>query len=63
MRVSCGSGFTASMLRDLQSGQRTEHDHVLGDMLARADAFGHDAPVLRAAYCHLQVQAARRAGN
>lgn len=58
-----GSSFTASMLRDLQSGLRTEHDHVLGDMLARADGFGHDAPVLRAAYCHLQVQAARRAGN
>ena len=55
-----GSTTAASMLRDLQSGGRTEHEHVLGDMLSRADRFGHDAPVLLAACCHLRVQAARR---
>jgi 2-dehydropantoate 2-reductase len=54
-----GSTFSASMLRDLSSGQRTEHDHVLGDMLARADRFGHDCPIMRAAYCHLQVRSAQ----
>lgn len=63
MLTQRGSGVTASMLRDLQSGQRTEHDHVLGDMLARADRAGIDATVLRVAYCHLQVQAALRAGR
>ncbi len=52
-----GSTFSASMLRDLSSGQRTEHDHVLGDMLERADRSGQAAPLLRAAYCHLQVRA------
>ncbi|MFP5405310.1 MAG: ketopantoate reductase family protein [Gammaproteobacteria bacterium] len=53
-----GSTFAASMLRDLSSGHRTEHDHVLGDMLARADRLGIAAPLLRAAYCHMQVRAA-----
>lgn len=61
MLTQRGSAATASMLRDLQSGQRTEHDHVLGDMLARAGRSGQDAPLLAAAYCHLQVQAARHA--
>ena len=55
-----GSGFTASMLRDLQAGLRTEHDHVLGDLVRRALDHGLDAPLLAAAHCHLQVHAARR---
>lgn len=50
-----GSPFTASMLRDLQSGLRTEHDHVLGDMLRRGRANQIEAPILEAAYCHMQV--------
>ncbi|MCF8152149.1 MAG: ketopantoate reductase family protein, partial [Sulfuritalea sp.] len=36
MLTQKGSSFTASMLRDLESGQRTEHEHILGDMLKRA---------------------------
>ena len=55
-----GSTFAASMLRDLSSGHRTEHEHVLGDMLERADGFGQPVPLLRAAYCHMQVRAAAR---
>jgi 2-dehydropantoate 2-reductase len=43
------------MLRDLQSGLRTEHEHVLGELLRRAQQHGVDAPLLAAAYCHLQV--------
>jgi 2-dehydropantoate 2-reductase len=50
-----GSDLTASMLRDLQSGLRTEHEHVLGELLRRAQQRGVDAPVLAAAHCHLQV--------
>ncbi len=46
---------TASMMRDLQRGLRVEADHVVGDMLARARAMGQPAPVLRAAFTHLQV--------
>jgi len=55
-----GSAFTASMLRDMESGQRTEADHIVGDMLARARAAGIEAGPLRAAYCHLQAYQARR---
>lgn len=50
-----GSPFTASMLRDLQSGLRTEHDHVLGDMLRRGRSHQIETPILEAAYCHMQV--------
>jgi 2-dehydropantoate 2-reductase len=55
-----GSAFTASMLRDLESGQRTEGDHIVGDMLRRARAAGVDPGPLRAAYAHLQAYQARR---
>ncbi|MDL2336703.1 MAG: ketopantoate reductase family protein [Pseudomonadota bacterium] len=48
------SSLTASMLRDLQAGSRTEHDHVLGDLVRRAQLQGVDTPLLAAAYCHLQ---------
>jgi 2-dehydropantoate 2-reductase len=56
-----GSGFTASMLRDLESGRPTEGDPIVGDMLRRATAAGVPAELLRAAHCHLQTYAARRA--
>jgi 2-dehydropantoate 2-reductase len=60
--TSAGSGFTASMLRDIERGGPTEGGHVLGELLARAVAKGVAAPVLRAANCHLQVYERRRAG-
>ncbi len=53
-----GSSITASMLRDLQAGLRTEHDHVLGDLVRRAQQLGVDTPLLALAHCHLQVAAA-----
>jgi 2-dehydropantoate 2-reductase len=56
-----GSTFTASMLRDLESGRPTEGDHIVGDMLRRATAAGVASEVLRAANCHLQTYAARHA--
>jgi 2-dehydropantoate 2-reductase len=55
MLTQRGSSLTASMLRDLQAGQRTEHDHVLGDLVRRARGLGVDTPLLDAAHCHLQV--------
>jgi 2-dehydropantoate 2-reductase len=51
------SSFSSSMQRDLQAGLRTEHDHVLGDLLRRAELLGVDAPLLSAAYAHMQVVA------
>ncbi|HMO46412.1 MAG TPA: ketopantoate reductase family protein [Rubrivivax sp.] len=56
-----GSAMTASMLRDLEGGGRTEGAHVVGDMLRRVTAAGLDPGALRAAWCHLQVAERRRA--
>jgi len=50
-----------SMLRDVRQGNRVEADHVIGDMLARAQAIGRPATLLRAAYANLQVYQAARA--
>lgn len=58
-----GSNFAASMLRDVERGGRTEGEHVVGDLLARARAAGLSAPVLRVAHCHLQAYEARRVGR
>lgn len=54
------SKTTASMLRDLQSGGRTEAAHVVGDMLQRVRAAGLDPAALAAAWCHLQVAERQR---
>jgi 2-dehydropantoate 2-reductase len=51
-----GSDFTASMLRDLLANQRTEHEHILGDMARRAAATGMDAPLITAAYIHMVAE-------
>lgn len=55
-----GSGFAASMLRDIEGGSRIEADHVIGDLLARARARGVETPLLRVALCHLQTYEAGR---
>jgi 2-dehydropantoate 2-reductase len=48
------------MRRDMESGNATEADHVVGDMLKRARAAGIESTILSAAYCHLQAHEARR---
>ena len=60
MLTERGSGFTASMLRDVERGGPTEAAHVVGDMLMRARDAGLPAPMLRVAWCHLQTYEARR---
>jgi 2-dehydropantoate 2-reductase len=60
MLIAPGSAFTASMLRDIESGGRVEADHIVGDMLRRARDAGADVRLLTAAYCHLQAYEARR---
>jgi 2-dehydropantoate 2-reductase len=52
--------ISASMLRDLEGGGRTEGAHTVGDMLAHVRAAGIDSPALRAAWCHLQAAEHRR---
>ncbi len=66
MLFAPGSPLTASMLRDVQNGARTEADHVLGDLIARGAA-QQQTPgklsVLRLAYSHLKAYEARRAAQ
>ncbi|MFA5985112.1 MAG: ketopantoate reductase family protein [Methylococcaceae bacterium] len=55
-----GSTTTASMLRDIEQKRKTEADHILGDMLRRAEKQGIDTPLLNIAYSHLQAYEIRR---
>jgi 2-dehydropantoate 2-reductase len=49
------STASASMLRDLLSNQKTEHDNVLGEMIGRAVSHGVECDILKLAYTHLQI--------
>jgi len=55
-----GSTLTASMLRDLEAGARTEGRHIVADMLHRVQALGVDPAALRPAWMHLQSCEHRR---
>ena len=57
------STLAASMLRDLQHGHPIEADHVIGDMLARAERAGGEASLLAVVYAHLKVYEAGRKPN
>ena len=59
--TEAGSGLMASMLRDVERGGPTEADHILGDMVSRAQEKGGVVPLLRLAYSHLQAYELRRA--
>ena len=50
-----GSEVKASMLRDLEAGQKVEAAHIVGDMLHRAQRAGLESPLLATAWCHLQA--------
>lgn len=60
MLLEPGSAFTASMLRDVERGGPTEGDHILGDLVARAEARGVAVPLLRLAHCHVRAYENRR---
>lgn len=62
MLLSRGSSFTASMMRDLVAGGATEGDHIIGDLVRRAERHGVEVPLLRIALANLQVHEARRHG-
>lgn len=55
-----GSPLKASMLRDLESGGRTEGEHVIGELVKRAEAAGVEVPLLRFALAHLQAYELQR---
>jgi 2-dehydropantoate 2-reductase len=54
------STSTASMLRDIERKGRTEAEHILGDMVHRAIAYGLDVPLLGIAYSNLQAYEIQR---
>ena len=55
MLTTEGSPLTASMFRDIKAGGRIEADHVVGDMITRADAAKVPVPRLKIAYTHLKA--------
>jgi 2-dehydropantoate 2-reductase len=61
MLTTEGSPLTASMFRDVKAGLPVEADHVIGDLVARADAAKIPVPKLRTAYTHLKAYEKERA--
>jgi 2-dehydropantoate 2-reductase len=55
-----GSPMTASMFRDIKAGLPVEADHVIGDLVERADAAKIPVPKLRIAYTHLKAYEKQR---
>lgn len=55
-----GSPMTASMFRDIKAGLPVEADHVIGDLIVRADAAKIPVPKLRTAYTHLKAYEKQR---
>lgn len=43
------------MMRDMMRGARTEHEHIVGDMLRRGRRAGISMPLLSVAYASLQA--------
>ena len=55
-----GSPFTASMLRDLISGQKTEHEHILGQMIKKGEENHIGCQLLKMAYTEIAVKQMKR---
>ena len=60
MLTAEGSQMTASMFRDIKAGAPVEADHVIGDLVARADSAKVPVPKLRTAYTHLKAYERQR---
>jgi 2-dehydropantoate 2-reductase len=60
MLTAEGSPLNASMFRDIKAGQPVEADHVIGDLIARADRAKVPAPRLRVTYTHLKAYEKQR---
>ena len=62
MLGQAGLNFTASMLRDIERGNRIEADHIVGDLIGRhAGGTPEGTRLLRIAEVHLKAYEARRA--
>lgn len=49
------SNYGPSLLVDMEQGRRTEGQHTIGDLVARAGKRGVSAPLLTAALCNIQA--------
>ena len=58
--VDPDSTLTASMLRDMERGNRVEGKQILGDFIHMAKAKELSVPVLQTAYCHVSAYELRR---
>jgi 2-dehydropantoate 2-reductase len=58
-----GSNTAPSMLYDIENGRPTEAEHIVGDLVRRANRLGVEVPILRAALCNLQIYEARRSAR
>jgi 2-dehydropantoate 2-reductase len=59
--TQAGSTFTASMLRDIEAGKRTEVEQILGDLIARGGTGMPDRPLLELACTQIRAYEIRRA--
>ncbi len=57
------SPYATSMLRDIEAGNRTEGEQIVGLMLQRARDLEIDSTLLTAAYAHLKAYEARQANG
>jgi 2-dehydropantoate 2-reductase len=53
--VDRSSTLTASMLRDLQSGNNIEADHIIGSLIEKGKERGVATPNLEIVYCNLKT--------
>ncbi len=58
--TNADSTMTASMLKDLERGSRSEGEHVIGDLIARAPASEPAPRLLHIVHAHLRAYEARR---
>lgn len=56
-----GSPLTASLLKDIERGARTEGEHILGDLHRRGAEVPVETPLLRVAYAAVSAYEVRRA--
>jgi 2-dehydropantoate 2-reductase len=59
MLTAPGSSISASMAKDIDRGARVEADHILGDLIRRADPAMPATSLLKVAYVHLKAYEAR----
>ncbi len=59
--TDANSTLTASMLRDIERGARTEADHVIGDLLSRRGAGPPEGSLLDVAFAQLKSHELRQA--